>query len=93
MTSLEVNNLVTAGAHSYQFSIASKDPVSQENLSASKTKSRGLLGQEGRMVKADSIHPGPFHFLNHNLKKEKREDKEDDSQKTLGKFDWKGGKS
>lgn len=95
LTSSEVTNLVTAEACSYQFSIALKDPVSKENLSASRTKSRGLLGPEGRMVKVDSIHPGPFHFLNHHTlkKKEKIEGKEDNSQKTLGKFDCKGGKS
>lgn len=47
------------------------------------------------MAKVDSIHPGPFHFLNrHNLKKKKKsEGKEDNTQESVVKFDWKGTKS
>lgn len=85
LTSSEVTNLVTAEACSYQFSIALKDPVSKENLSASRTKSRGLLGPEGRMVKVDSIHPGPFHFLNHHTLKKKKKVK---AKKTIVKRPW-----
>lgn len=51
-------------------------------------------GPEGGMAKVDSIHPGPFHFLNrHNLKKKKSEGKEDNTQESVVKFDWKGTKS
>ena len=37
------------------------------------------------MVKVDSIHPGPFHFLNHHTLKKKKKVK---AKKTIVKRPW-----